>query len=181
LPTDNPRSKELSYQGSIYYTNFSKDIKEKLDQLAQDQQASLFMVLLACFQILLCRYSGQKDIVVGSPIANRHYKETEDLIGFFVNTLALRTTFEDNEAFIDILDRVKTTTLQAYQHQDVSFEQLVDHLNIDRELNRNPVFQAMFNFVNIVDETNLILDGVEITPPIGPVADGVTFERKIVL
>ena len=107
------------------------------------------MTLLAAFQVLLYRYTGQKDIVVGSPIANRHYKETEELIGFFVNTLALRTTFEGNETFIDVLNKVKETTLQAYQHQDVPFEQLVDHLNIPRELNRNPIFQVMFTFQNV--------------------------------
>ena len=115
LPTDKPRPKELTYQGATYQTTFSKEIKDRLNQLAQEHQASLFMTLLAAFQVLLSRYSGQKDIVVGSPIANRHYKETEDLIGFFINTLALRTIFEGHETFIDVLNKVKETTLQAYQ------------------------------------------------------------------
>ena len=103
------------------------------------------MTLLAAFQVLLYRYTGQKDIVIGTPIANRHYQEIEGLIGFFVNTLALRTTFEDNETFSDVLNKVKETTLQAYQHQDVPFDKLVDHLNISRVLNRNPVFQVEFS------------------------------------
>jgi non-ribosomal peptide synthetase component F len=115
------------------------------------------MTLLSVFQVLLYRYTGQKDIVVGSPIANRHYKEIEGLIGFFVNTLALRTTFEGNETFIDVLTRVKETTLQAYQHQDVPFEQLVDHLNITRALNRNPVFQVMVTLQNATKEEPLAL------------------------
>src|SRR4029078_34834 len=103
-------------------------------------------ILLAILQILLYRYTGQKDVVVGSPIANRHYKEIEGLIGFFVNTLALKTTFQGAETFEDVLNKVRETTLQAYQHQDVPFEQLVDYLNVSRAFNRNPVFQVMFTF-----------------------------------
>ena len=122
------------------------------------------MTLLAAFQVLLYRYTGQQDIVVGTPIANRHYKEIEGLIGFFVNTLALRTTFEGNESFIDVLAKVKETTLQAYQHQDVPFEQLVDHLNISRELNRNPVFQVAFNFQNTSQENSLALKQLRLEP-----------------
>src|SRR6185437_7403216 len=129
LPISKPRPKELTYRGASYGVNLSKEVKDQLNELAQQQGASLFMVLLAAFQILLYRYTGQEDIVVGSPIANRHYKEIEGLIGFFVNTLALRTTFEGNESFLDILRKVKETTLQAYQYQDVYFDQLVDHLN----------------------------------------------------
>lgn len=110
------------------------------------------MTLLAIFQVLLYRYTGQKDVVVGTPMANRHDKEIEGLIGFFVNTVARPTTFESNETFVDILNKVKETTLQAYQHQDVPFEQLVDHLNVTRELNRNPVFQIMFALQNSLQE-----------------------------
>ena len=148
LPTDKPRPKELTYKGASYHTTFSKEVKDQLNQLAQHHQASLFMTLLAAFQVLLYRYTGQKDIVIGTPIANRHYQEIEGLIGFFVNTLALRTTFEDNETFSDVLNKVKETTLQAYQHQDVPFDKLVDHLNISRVLNRNPVFQVEFSLLS---------------------------------
>ena len=123
------------------------------------------MTLLAAFQILLSRYTGQKDIVVGSPIANRHYQEIEGLIGFFVNTLAFRTTFEEDNSFVDVLQKVKETTLQGYQHQDVPFEQLVDHVNISRELNRNPVFQVMFTFQNAKEGPgNLVLNSLSIGP-----------------
>ncbi|KAB2834873.1 MAG: non-ribosomal peptide synthetase, partial [Caedimonadaceae bacterium] len=149
LPTDKARPKELTYHGATHSHSLSKEVKEALNQLAQRHNTSLFMILLTAFQVLLYRYTGQKDIVVGSPIANRHHKETEDLIGFFVNTLALRTIFEGYENFLDLLGKVKETTLQAHQHQDVPFEQLVDHLNITRALNRNPVFQIMFTFQNM--------------------------------
>ncbi|MEI6628667.1 MAG: amino acid adenylation domain-containing protein, partial [Alphaproteobacteria bacterium] len=118
------------------------------------------------FQILLYRYTGQKDIVVGSLIANRHYQETEGLIGFLVNTLALKTSFEGKESFLDILSKVKETTLQAYQHQDLFFDQLVDYLNIERRLNRNPVFQVMFSLQNIMSDNDkaLSLQNLEIMP-----------------
>ncbi|KAB2912604.1 MAG: non-ribosomal peptide synthetase, partial [Bacteroidetes bacterium] len=148
LPTDKPRPKELTYKGASYHYVLSKDIKNQLNQFSQQHGCSLFMTLLALFQVLLYRYTGQNNIVIGSPIANRHYQEIEGLIGFFVNTLALKTSFEGTESFLDILHQVKETTLQAYQHQDVPFEQLVEYLNITRALNRNPVFQVMFTFQN---------------------------------
>ena len=102
--------------------------------------------------------------MIGTPIANRHYQEIEGLIGFFVNTLALRTTFEDNETFSDVLNKVKETTLQAYQHQDVPFEQLVDHLNISRALNRNPVFQVMFTLQNATQGEPFTLKQIQTEP-----------------
>ncbi len=144
LPTDKPRPKELTYKGETHTISLPKEIKEELNRLAQHHQASLFMTLLAMFQILLYRYTGEKNIVVGTPVANRHYKEVEGLIGFFVNTLALKTSFEGTETFIDLLNKVKETTLEAYHHQDVPFEQLVDYLNIPRALNRNPAVQVWF-------------------------------------
>ncbi|HRA27508.1 condensation domain-containing protein, partial [Ornithinibacter sp.] len=164
FPTDKPRPKELTYKGGSYGIRLSREIKDELNRFAQEHQASLYMTLLAVFQVLLYRYTGQKDIVVGSPIANRHYKEIEGLIGFFVNTLALRTTFKENETFIDVLSRVKETTLEAYQHQDVPFEQLVDHLNITRALNRNPIFQVMFNVQNASQGKPLDLEKIQVAP-----------------
>jgi amino acid adenylation domain-containing protein len=164
LPTHQQRPKELTYKGAMYHASFSKEIKAKLNQIAQDNHASLFMTLMAAFQVLLYRSSGQKDIVVGSPIANRHYKETEELIGFFVNTLALRTKFVGNESFVEVLNNVKRTTLEAYQHQDTSFEQLVDQLNVNRDLNRNPIFQVMFNFLTAPTKTVLLPNKIKISP-----------------
>jgi amino acid adenylation domain-containing protein len=164
LPTDKPRPKEMTYRGDSFTCFLPRDVKEKLNQLSQQNQSSLFMTLLAVFQTLLYRYTGQEDIVVGSPIANRHYKETEDLIGFFVNTLALRTTFQEKDSFVDVLKRVQQTTLGAYQHQDVPFEQLVDHLNVDRSLNTNPVFQVMFIFENASEREDLTLRNLQTEP-----------------
>ena len=164
IPADKPRPKEMSYKGGSYHYTLSKDVRDKLNDLAQEEQTSLFMTVLSIFQILLYRYTGQQDIVVGSPIANRHYKEIEGLIGFFVNTLALRTTFKEGDSFKDVLRRVKETTLQAYQHQDVPFEQLVDHLNVPRSLNSNPVFQVMFTFQNANEIESLELDKLTTQP-----------------
>ena len=159
LQTDRPRPNELSYQAASHQVSFNQELKARLNQLAQQQQVSLYMILLAVFQTFLHCYTGQEDIVVGSPIANRHYKETENVIGLFVNMLALRARFDPNITFIDFLDQIKETTLQAYQHQDVPFEKLVDHLNIERALNRNPIFQIVFTYQNILEEASLILEG----------------------
>jgi amino acid adenylation domain-containing protein/non-ribosomal peptide synthase protein (TIGR01720 family) len=170
LPTDHPRPRELSYVGSSYRTRLSAEMRRMIESLSQAHGASVFMTLLSVFQILLYRYTGEQDIVVGSPIANRHYKETEDLIGFFVNTLALRTRFRGDESFLDVLGSVIKTTLGAYQHQDVPFEQLVDHLNIRRELNRNPVFQVLFTFQNAQSSNPFVLRGLDVSPVSFPYA-----------
>ena len=165
LPADKPRPKELSYKGASFELILTKEIVDQLHSFAREQNASLFMTLLAIFQILLHRYTGQNDIVVGSPIANRHYRETENIIGLFVNTLALRTHFKNQMTFVDLLSQVKEMTLEAYQHQDVPFEQLVDYLNMPRELNRNPIFQVMFTLQNSEEEFFLSL-GDEIIKPL---------------
>src|SRR4026208_328215 len=107
------------------------------------------MTLLAAFQTLLHRYSGQQDIVVGSPVAGRNYRETEGLIGFFVNTLALRTRLSGAPTFAELLQRVKEVCLGAYAHQDVPFEKLVEQLQPERDLSRSPLFQAMFILHNL--------------------------------
>ncbi|NBT86584.1 MAG: non-ribosomal peptide synthetase, partial [Alphaproteobacteria bacterium] len=138
-----------------------KDLLNQIKALGESEGATLFMTLLTAFQVLLCRYSGQKDIVVGSPIANRHYEEIEGLIGFFVNTLALRTSFKE-ESFKEALRRVKEATLQAYQHQDVPFEQLVDYLQVPRSLNHNPIFQVVFA-LQTVGGSPLVLEGLDIS------------------
>src|SRR5262249_54955462 len=119
-----------------------------LRMLSRREGATLFMTLLAAFQALLARYSGQDDIVVGSPIANRTHRETEDLIGFFANTLALRTSLALRPTFRDVLRRVREVCLDAYVHQDVPFEQVVEALQPDRDLSRHPLFQVMFALQN---------------------------------
>ena len=125
------------------------------------------MTLLAGFQILLYRYTGQEDILVGSPIANRNRVETEDLIGFFVNTLVLRTNLSGNPSFRELLRKVRETTLEAYAHQDLPFEKLVEALQPERDLSRNPLFQVFFNMLNLPYNT-IELPGLDVeilSPP----------------
>jgi len=111
--------------------------------LGQQESTTLFMTLTAAFQVLLSRYSGQTDIAVGTPIANRNHADLEGLIGFFVNTLVLRTHLSGNPTFQELLKRVRKVTLDAYAHQDVPFEQLLELLQPERDLSRAPLFQVM--------------------------------------
>ncbi|RNB58932.1 amino acid adenylation domain-containing protein [Brevibacillus gelatini] len=148
LPTDRPRPAVQSYAGAVYTTTFSRDLLGKLKVLSKEANATLFMTLLAAFQTLLYRYSGQEDIVVGSPVAGRNRQETEKLIGFFVNTLALRTQLSGELTFTELLARVRETALAAYAHQDVPFEKLVDELQLERSLSYSPLFQVMFVLQN---------------------------------
>ena len=121
------------------------------------------MTLLAAFQTLLHRYTGQDDIVVGSPIANRNRIEIEGLIGFFVNTLVLRTDHSGNPTFRELLHRVREMALEAYAHQDLPFEKLVEELRPDRDLSRSPLFQVMFVFQN-APARELSFKGLNVSP-----------------
>ena len=149
LPTDRPRPAVQSYSGSTEIRVLSGESLAKLIALSQAEGVTLFMTLLAAVQVLLSRYSGQEDIVVGSPIAGRNYTELEPLIGFFVNTLALRTTLTGDPTFSELLGRVKEATLNAYAYQDIPFEKLVEELQPERSLSYNPIFQVMFALQNI--------------------------------
>ncbi|HEV8722247.1 MAG TPA: amino acid adenylation domain-containing protein [Candidatus Binatia bacterium] len=160
LPTDRPRPAVQSFRGKRQTVELSKELTEGLKALSRKQGVTLFMTLLAAFQTLLYRYTGQEDIVVGSPIANRNRTEIEGLIGFFVNTLVLRTDLSGNPTFCDLLARVREVTLGAYAHQDVPFEKLLEELRPERDLSRSPLFQVFFNMVN-VGESRLELFGVK--------------------
>jgi amino acid adenylation domain-containing protein len=144
LATDKPRPTVQSYKGDHQILYLSKSLSEALKALSNREGVTLFMTLLAVFQTLLYRYTGQTDILVGCPIANRNRSEIENLIGFFVNTLALRANFTDNLTFCDLLKQTKKVTLEAYAHQDLPFEKLVEELNLERDLSFNPIVQVTF-------------------------------------
>ncbi len=149
LPTDRPHPFVQSYQGAKQRLTLSKSVTEGIKRLSQREGTTLFMTLLAAFQTLLMRYTSQDDIVVGTPIAGRSQAETENLIGFFVNTLALRTDLSGDPSFKELLARVKEVTLGAYTHQDVPFEKLVEELQPERSLSRTPLFQVVFALHNM--------------------------------
>lgn len=147
LPTDRPRPQVLSYRGRHQPVMLSKSLTEALRTLAQREGVSLFMTLLAAFKILLHHDTGQDDIVVGAGFANRHRSEWEKLIGFFVNTLPLRTNLKGNPSFRELLRRVREVTLGAYAHQDVPLGKLVKELQAKRDLSRSPLFQVEFTLL----------------------------------
>ena len=148
LPADRPRPAIQSYRGKRQFLQLSKQLSEALETLSQREGVTLFMTMLAAFQTLLYHYAQQEDIVVGSPIANRNRSEIEALIGFFVNSLVLRTDLSGNPTFRELLNRVKEVALGAYAHQDLPFEKLVEELHPDRALNQNPLFQVAFALQN---------------------------------
>ncbi|KZE44088.1 hypothetical protein AV540_01955 [Brevibacillus parabrevis] len=163
LPTDRPRPAVQSYEGATYTTTFPHDLLAKLKKLSKEANTTLYMTLLAAFQTLLYRYSGQEDIVVGSPVAGRNRQETEKLIGFFVNTLALRTNLSGDLPFSELLARVRETALAAYAHQDVPFEKLVDELQLERSLSYSQLFQVMFVLQNFPLE-DVETAGIHVAP-----------------
>ncbi|QRN99307.1 amino acid adenylation domain-containing protein [Archangium violaceum] len=146
LPTDRPRPPMPSHRGDCRTVSLSPELHARLKALGQREGLSTFMVLLAGFQVLLARESGQEDICVGAPISGRHQRELEGLIGFFVNTLALRTRLSAELSFRELLGRVREVVLGAYAHQDVPFERLVEELKPTRTLSYSPLFQVMLNF-----------------------------------
>jgi amino acid adenylation domain-containing protein len=144
LPADRPRPVVQSYRGAAYRFILPEELVAGLQALARQEGATLYMALLAAFQVLLWRYSGQEDIAVGTPIAGRNGEEVEKLIGFFVNTLVMRTDLTGDPTFAEVLARVRRMALEAYDHQDLPFEKLVQELQPERQLNRNPLFQVLF-------------------------------------
>ncbi len=163
LPTNRVRPKVQTHYGAEAARHFSKELSDELKSLSRREDVTLFMTLLAAFQLLLSRYSGQEEIVVGSPIANRTCNEIEGLIGFFVNTLALRTNLSGNPSFRQVLARVRKTALEAYTHQDIPFEKLVEELQPPREMSRHPLFQVMFVLQNTSQPT-LAFSGLTLRP-----------------
>ncbi|HEU5383698.1 MAG TPA: amino acid adenylation domain-containing protein [Ktedonobacteraceae bacterium] len=171
LPTDRPRPGVQTFAGASYRFQIPPTVAQGVRHLARREQATLYMTLLAAYQVLLARLSGQIDIVVGSPIAGRTRIELEEMLGFLVNTLALRVNMADNPSFRDLVRRVREVTLQAYAHQDVPFEHIVQALQPERALSHSPLFQVMFTMQNMARST-LTLPGIdcEIMPLASPVA-----------
>ncbi|HEX2095478.1 MAG TPA: amino acid adenylation domain-containing protein, partial [Longimicrobiaceae bacterium] len=151
FPMDRPRPGMQTYRAASRSLHISPSLAQRLHSLGRREGATLFMTLLAAFDVLLARHSGQTDVVVGTPIANRTRSETEGLIGFFLNTLALRTDLSGDPTFRQVLGRVRETALGAFAHQDVPFEHLLAELNPPRSLSHSPVFQVMFNLLNVGD------------------------------
>ncbi|HST59897.1 MAG TPA: amino acid adenylation domain-containing protein, partial [Longimicrobium sp.] len=148
LPTDHPRPPVQAYRGASVPVELSAELLERLEALGRSEGATLYMTLLGAFQVLLSKYSGSEDVVVGSPIAGRTRKEVEELIGFFVNTLVLRTDLGGDPSFRETLRRVRGATLGAYEHQEVPFEKLVAELQPERSMSHSPLFQVMFTLQN---------------------------------
>ena len=149
LPTDRPRPAMQTYHSSSRAVWISPALVQALGAVGQREGATLFMTVLAAFKVLLFRYSGQEDLIVGTPIANRNRVETERLIGFFINTLVLRTRFSGSDSFRQLLVRVKESAVGGYGHQDTPFEKLVEELQPERDLSRSPIFQVMFVLQNV--------------------------------
>jgi amino acid adenylation domain-containing protein len=163
LPCDFPRPARLSSRGARQPIALSQPLTAALNALSRRANVTPFMTLLAAFQVLLQRYTGQDDILVGSPVANRERREFETLIGFFVNTLVLRSDFSGAPSFTGLLRRVRETCLDAQEHQTLPFEKIVEALNPQRELNRHPLFQAMLVWQN-TPRRPVVPAGLELEP-----------------
>jgi len=163
IPTDHPRTAHGNHRGESRTLQLPPKLTTALTELCRREGGTLFMGLLAAFKLLLVRLSGQEDIVVGTPMAGRNDVTVENLIGFFINTLALRTDFSGNPGFTEALRRVRTTTLEAFEHQDLPFEKLVEKLQPERNLSHTPLFQVFFNLLNL-QKTPLALAGLEVEP-----------------
>ena len=148
LPTDKPRPPIQTYQGRCQSWELPASLTQQLKNLAQQKGVTLFMLLLAAFKTLLYRYTGQEDILVGSPIANRNHEKLKGLIGFFVNTLVLRSNLAGNPSFLELLSQIQQVALEAYTHQDLPFDKLVEALQPERNLSYTPLFQIMFAWQN---------------------------------
>jgi amino acid adenylation domain-containing protein len=188
LPTDLPRPRRSSSAGASLDFELPASLAHSLRELSRSASATVFMTLLAGFKALLARYTGEEDVVIGIPVANRNHVELESLVGFFANTLVLRTDLSGDPTFRQLLERVRETSLEAYSHQDMPFEKLVEELRPDRRLGRNPLFQVSFasqiagtdrgfNFVTVAspfDLTLFVRDGGA-----GPVSATIEYRRDL--
>jgi amino acid adenylation domain-containing protein/FkbM family methyltransferase len=163
LASDRPRPAVQTFRGAKQAFSLSKNLTEQLKTLSRRERVTLFMTLLAAFQALMRRYTGQDDIAVGSPVAGRAWVELESLIGFFVNSLVLRADLSGNPSFLEHLRRVRQAALEGYAHQDLPFEKLVEELQPERNLSHSPLFQVAFVLQN-TPSTPRELEGLTLTP-----------------
>ncbi|MVF12550.1 amino acid adenylation domain-containing protein [Ketobacter sp. MCCC 1A13808] len=172
LPTDRPRPAVMTFKGNYEPVRINPALTKKLNALSRDQGVTQFMTLLTSFYTLLYRYTGQTDICIGTPVANRARPEFEKLIGCFVNSLALRADLENDPRFVDLLMQVQDTTLSAYNHQDLPFERLVDALGVARDKSHSPLFQVMFTLQNASSLLDVSMPGVafEMLPSVAKTA-----------
>src|SRR5216683_2242299 len=177
MPTDHPRPAVASHRGAGVPVQISREVLKGLKELSGQEGMTLFMVLLAGFQVMLSRYSGQEDVAVGAPISNRTRAELEELIGFFVNTVVLRVDLSGDPSVREMLRRVREVCLGAYAHQDLPFERLVEDLNPKRDLSREPLFQVMLVLQN-APIGELRMGGLELT---GVPQEGVTAKFDLTL
>lgn len=161
LPTDHPRPKDQTFNGTVVGFVFDDEVSEVLISLSRQHKVTLFMLLLACYYTLLYRYTGQEDIIVGAPVANRGNPELEPIIGLFVNTLILRMKLHDTQTFADLVKNVQQMALDAFEHQALPFEKLIDELNVERVPGYPPLYQVVFNFQNasLIESSNPLSEG----------------------
>jgi amino acid adenylation domain-containing protein/non-ribosomal peptide synthase protein (TIGR01720 family) len=162
LPIDKPRPAFQSIQGSFKGFKFNKQLTSQLEKVSQSAGTTMFMTLLSAFNILLHRLSGQTDIIIGTPVTGRQQKELEHLIGYFINTLALRNEINADSSFDDLLAQIRQNTMDAFQHQEVPFEKVVDAVVHHRDMSRSPLFQVMFVFQNSSEMPSLKLGDAEL-------------------
>ncbi|HEX6909034.1 MAG TPA: condensation domain-containing protein, partial [Longimicrobium sp.] len=162
LPADHPRPAAQSYRAGVVPMELPPRLAERLEQLARAEGATLFMVLLGAFQALLARYAGSDDVVVGTTVAGRTWRETEEMVGVFINALPLRTRLDGDPAFREVVRRVRQATLGAFDHQEVPFERLVAELHPERTLSHAPVFQVLFELHEGRGASGATLDGVQV-------------------
>jgi amino acid adenylation domain-containing protein len=167
LPSDSPRPTTPSYRGASHAFGIAPSLLAGFEALCRSEGATLQMGLLALLALLLHRYSRQDDFAIGVPIWGRNHPDLEPLIGFFINTLPIRTRFTPQQSFRQLLQQVKASSLAAYDHQELPFEQMVEALNLDRDTSRNPLVQVMLQLIELPPATLSDLDGVEVEPVAG--------------
>ncbi|WP_199777801.1 non-ribosomal peptide synthetase, partial [Lysinibacillus sp. FJAT-14745] len=177
LRTDYPRPQHQSYKGNSFTTTLSNELKNAVNGMSTKTGATQYMILLSSFMLLLSRYSRQEDVVIGSPIAGRIHPDTQNMLGMFANTLAIKGKIGSNSTFIELLEQMKEKCLKAYENQEYPFEELVDKLELERDLSRNPLFDVMFVFQNN-EEAELKL-GDTILSPVKFTSKSSTFDLTV--